>query len=91
MNRHDYADKLDVCIATIDNYTRALRDQGKPVTLATLRSHQRRMAPGRTPDTQRISVIKRMRDRQRMTWSAIGDVWGFSGSRACAIYRGASR
>jgi hypothetical protein len=87
MTRREYAEELSVCLATVDNYIRSLSAQGKRVTISTLRAHQRRLTPGRDPDHQRATAIRRMRDRQRMTWSAIGDVFGFSGSRACAIYR----
>jgi hypothetical protein len=90
MTRSTYAEELGVCLATIDNYVRAVRGAGKRVTLSTLRAHQRSLRPGPAPDLQRASAIRRMRDRQGMTWAAIGDAWGFSGSRACAIYRGSS-
>lgn len=85
----DYADQLGVCPATVSNYKRALRNEGKRVTLTTLRVHHRRLAPGPAPDRNRAKAIVRMRERQHMTWAAIGDVWGVSGSRAWAIYRGA--
>lgn len=85
--RQEYADTLGVSVATIDNYQRALREQGKRITIATLRVHQRGLAPGRDPDLDRAGQIRRMRDKQQMTWSAIGEAFGFTGTRACAIYR----
>jgi phage terminase large subunit GpA-like protein len=92
MTRAEYAAELGVCLATVDNYIRAVRGNGKRVTLATLRAHQRTLVPGPAPDVERATQIRRMRDRKRdpMTWEAIGAVFGFSGSRACAIYRSAS-
>lgn len=87
MTRQEQAKALGVSAGTIDNYTRTLRDEGRRVTMATLRAHQRRTTPGRNPDLQRATVIGRMRDRLEMPWAAIGEAWGFSGSRARAIYR----
>ena len=86
MTRSEYAEELGVCLATIDNYTRAVRANGKRVTLATLRAHQRSLRPGPAPDLQRAAQIRRMRDRRRMSWAQIGEAWGFSGTRARAIY-----
>lgn len=85
--RQEYADALGVSVATVDNYQRALRDQGKRITIATLRVHQRGLAPGREPDLDRVDAIRRMRDKHQMTWSAIGQEFGITGTRACAIYR----
>lgn len=85
--RKEYAELLGVSPATVDNYVRALRDQGKRITVATLRAHQQTLQVGPTPDLERARAIQRMRDRRRMTWAAIGEEFGFSGSRACAIYR----
>lgn len=85
--RHEYAELLDVSPATVDNYSRALHKQGKRITLTNLRAHQRTLVPGRAPDLQRAVAIQRLRDRHKMTWEAIGDIFGFSGSRACAIYK----
>ncbi len=87
MTRQEYAEALGVSLATIDNYRRALREAGTRITIASLRRHQREQWPGPVPDLERATAITRMRDRQRMTWAEIGDAFGFSGSRACAIYR----
>ena len=91
MTRREYADRLGVCVATVDNYAAALKAKRKRVTLANLRAHQRTLVPGPVPDLKRAAAIRRMRDRKRnpMTWAEIGAVFGFSGSRACAIYRAA--
>lgn len=87
MTRGEYAAELGVCLATIDNYVRAVRAAGKRVTLTSLRAHRRALRPGPRPDRQRAAAIRHQRDRQGLSWAAIGEAWGFSGSRACAIYR----
>lgn len=87
MTRQEYADELGVCIATVDNYIRAVRAQRKRITIATLRAHQRTLAPGRAPDLERAADIKRMRHRDKLTWAQIGDAYGISGTRACKIYQ----
>lgn len=77
---------LGVCQATVSNYRRALRGAGKRITVVTLRAHRDRQKPGRKPDNERANRIRAMRDRQHMTWSAIGKRFRISPTRACAIY-----
>lgn len=77
---------LGVCPATIDNYRRALRNEGKRITVATLRAHRDRQKPGPKPDNERTNRIRDMRDRRDMTWAAIGRRFRISASRACALY-----
>jgi hypothetical protein len=85
------ADAIGMSRATVQIYRRKLRDAGKRITVATLRAHRDRQTPGRKPDNERANRIRHMRDRQRMTWSAIGRRFGISGTRACAIYNQLNR
>ena len=80
------ADALGVSRATVSNYRRALRSIGKRITVSTLRAHGSKQKPGRQPDKERANRIRSMRDRQGMTWAAIGKRFRISGTRACAIY-----
>ena len=80
------AEALGVCPATVSNYRRALRDAGTRITVVTLRAHRDRQKPGRKPNNERANRIRAMRDRQHMTWSAIGKRFRISPTRACAIY-----
>lgn len=80
------ADAIGMSRATVSNYRRALRDAGKRITVATLRAHRDRQKPGRKPNNERANRIRAMRDRQGMTWAAIGKRFRISPTRACAIY-----
>ncbi len=80
------AEALGVCQATVANYRRALRAAGKRITVVTLRAHRDRQKPGRKPNNERTNRIRAMRDRQGMTWAAIGKRFRISPTRACAIY-----
>ena len=80
------ADAIGMSRATVSIYRRELRKAGKRITVATLRAHRDRQKPGRKPNNKRANRIRAMRDRQGMTWAAIGKRFRISPTRACAIY-----
>lgn len=77
---------LGVCPATITNYRRALRAEGKRITVSTLRAHGNRQTPGRKANHERNNKIRHLRDEHDLTWAAIGKRFRISPTRACAIY-----